>query len=123
MEKTSKITVEDVIAFIKKAMKENLKIEFFFCGLGIEITEGNNTIKINPVLSFTPNKYECIYIQGKNGSVKVPIQNETDILKYKIVYNEVKEYIENKGVEDFYNFFNEDNSKLKNADDLDDDED
>ena len=123
MEKTSKITVEDVIAFIKKAMKENLKIEFLFFGLGIEITEGNNTIKINPVLSFTPDKYECIYIQGNNGSVKVPIQNETDILKYKIVYNEIKEYIENKGVEDFYNFFNEDNSKLKNADDLDDDED
>ena len=123
MEKTSKITVEDVIAFIKKAMKENLKIEFLFFGLGIEITEGNNTIKINPVLSFTPDKYECIYIQGNNGSVKVPIQNETDILKYKIVYNEIKEYIENKGVEDFYNFFNGDNSKLKNADDLDDDED
>ena len=108
------ITIDRIFAFIIQAMAEDLNINVY-----------NNRIKIR---NLDKNVY-CIFnilqeeviVKTKNGSCTVNI-TLPDYHKLMVIKDDIIKYRENKAVEEFNNFFKEDN-KPTDINDLDDKED
>lgn len=113
-----KITMNDVIAFVKKAMQNNLKVRncLFYNGLEIMDTNLENKIYIELV-------FDSLRITTKSGEFYINDLTEKDILQFKLIYEEVKSYQENSGIRDFKQFFKEDESRPSDINDLDDNDD
>ena len=121
--KTTMITLNDVINFIQKAIDKNL-----------EITVNRNYISIYKSrfykdcfeISFDDNEEKIIlYIDcffNDNG-YKIILENNEDILKWKLFIENIKHYYHNCIENKFYNFFKEDDNKPVDINDLDDEED
>ena len=112
-----KITMNDVIAFVKKAMQNNLKIRncLFF---NLDIIDINSENRIGIDLEF-----DKLRINTKSGEFFIDDLNKKDILQYKLICEEVKSYQENNGIRDFKQFFKEDESRPSDINDLDDNDD
>lgn len=113
-----KITMNDAIAFVRKAMQNNLKIRncLFYNGLDIMDTNSENKIYIELV-------FDSLRITTKSGEFFINDLTEKDILQFKLIYEEAKSYQENNGIRDFKQFFKEDESRPSDINDLDDNDD
>ena len=115
-----KISMNDIIAFVEKAMKENLDIKV------IDYIE-NAAIRIYGA----DNKYfgidlfndEYITLKGSHDvSVEIKI-SEMDLALFKVEILKMKKYSENKVMEYFNNFFEEEDFKPTTINDLDSEDD
>lgn len=113
-----KIMMNDVIAFVKKAMQNNLKIRNCLFFNGLEIIDINSDNKIYIELEF-----DSLRITTKSGEFFINDLNEKEILQFKLINEEVKSYQENYGIRDFKQFFKEDESRPSDINDLDDNDD
>lgn len=114
MEKTIKF--EDVIAFIRKAMNDNLKIE-------APVESGESiTIYNSYGECFIFDTFKNIfYINTPNGYFEINISNE-DYNLYKVILDSVRNYIHDVGIKEFTDFFKDDENRVKDINDLDNDE-
>ena len=125
-----KISMNDIVAFIEKAMKENLNIQ-------TTIRDWDN-IKLYTIHVYDSNEdafiIECLnsstdkgknYVQISKGVLDwVNIEtSEMDIALFKVEVLKAQEYSRNKVIEAFNNFFKDEESKFKDINDLDDKED
>ena len=116
------VTMNNILAFVKKAMNDNLDISTFkdetTSYFTIEI-KGEN--KYCEVRLYDKNTI-IIYLSGLNN---ICIKNipEQDLLLFKLLFLEAEEYSNNKSLEYFNNFFKKEENKEIKVDDLDDDED
>lgn len=109
--------MNNVLALIERAMKENLTIKLF--NLRLEIYNKDKKIYINPLYNIETRKYEVVAITSNNGNIEFSI-TEKELLKYKLMLSEVEDYVVKRGTEDFANFFNETDSSSVDLDDEDD---
>lgn len=118
------VTMNNILAFVKKAMNDDLNISTFkdetisYSTYIIEIKGENRYCEIR----LCDKNIIIISMPGLNN---IYIKNipEQDLLLFKLLFLEVKEYSNNKSLEYFNSFFkNEENKEVK-VDDLDDDED
>lgn len=113
MEKTIKF--EDVIAFIRKAMNDGLEIHKDLNGLTICT---NSTP--SGIFSFGFTLDKC-YISTPTAYLTIDI-TEKEYNLYKVVLDTVKDYIHDVGIKEFMDFFKDDENRVKDIDDLDDDD-
>ena len=126
------VTMNDIIAFIEKAMKENLNIRTTHREWGsfeeyvISIYNSNEDLFVIQYLS--SNKES---VDGKSNSIQISkglldwvnIEiSEMDIALFKVEVLKAEKYSKNKVIEAFNNFFEKDDSKPTTIDDLDNDE-
>lgn len=109
------VTMNEVVAFIDEAMDKKLPIyEYFLEGLSIK----NNLKEIR----ICPDGFgKKLYVRTNNGNFEISI-TEREFLEYKLKLDDVKKYIINQGINDFYNFFLTDNSCNISIDDINDDD-
>ena len=109
------VTMNEVVAFIGEAMDKKLSIsEYFLEGLIIK----NNFKEIR----ICPDGFgKKLYVRTNNGNFEISI-TEREFLEYKLKLDDVKKYIINQGINDFYNFFHTDNSCNISIDDINDDD-
>ena len=107
------ITMNDIIAFTKKAIKDNMYVE---TDGECSITLINNSKHINFSI-----EEEYILIKTDNGIMYIDIIDK-EKYQFKVLIEDCVEYCVEKAFEDFNNFFKEDN-KPTDIDDLDNDED
>lgn len=108
-----KIMMNDIIAFVNKAIKNNMYID---TDEECSITIINNDKLINFLL-----EEDYMLIKTDNGSISFYVDNKED-LQFKLLIENCIEYCEKKGFEDFNNFFKED-SKPTDINDLDNEDD
>ena len=121
MEK-KKILMNDIISSIEKAIKENLHIESVV---------GN---RFTSIVIYNP-KNECLFIDydssnssyivisdNYHNSIKIEVP-EIDIAKFKVEAFKAEEYSNNKVIEYFNNFFEEEDSRPTTINDLDSEDD
>ena len=127
------VTMNDIIAFIERAMKENLNIRTTHRNWGsnleeyvINIYNSNEDLFVIQYLS--SNKEN---VDGKSNSIQiskglldwVDIEvSDMDIALFKVEILKAEKYSKNKVIEAFNNFFEKDDSKPTTIDDLDNDE-
>ena len=120
------VTMNDIIAFIERAMKENLNIRTTHREWGsnlkeyvINIYNSNEDLFVIQYLSAELNKNK------KNNTVQiskglldlVDIEvSDMDIALFKVEVLKAEKYSKNKVIEAFNNFFEKDDSNLKNND-------
>jgi len=122
------VTMNDVIAFIEKAMKENLDIE-------TRIREpkeynqyliyiGFNKEKCVTIEVFS-DKYNRRYIELRKTALDpLTIEiSEMDVALFKVEFLKIQEYSKNKVIEYFNNFFDTDEAKPTTINDLDNEDD
>jgi hypothetical protein len=120
--------MNDVIAFIEKAMKENLDIE-------TRIREpkeynqyliyiGFNKEKCVTIEVFS-DKYNRRYIELRKTALDpLTIEiSEMDVALFKVEFLKIQEYSKNKVIEYFNNFFDTDEAKPTTINDLDNEDD
>lgn len=125
-----KISMNDIIAFVEKAMKENLNIQTIIRdwdnikSYTIRVYGSNEGVFIIECLDSSIDK-EKNYVQISKGVLDwVDIEaSEMDIALFKVEVLKAQEYSRNKVIEAFNNFFKDEESKLKDINDLDDKED
>ena len=128
-----KIKFEDVIAFINKAIDTNCKISvYFYKELSHNILYISKEISKDEIKTKTVSWYEHdskLYINlTSNGITEnygdyiIEVTNQKDILKWKILIENVIEYSHHKLEVEFDNFFNID-SKPTTINDLDNEDD
>lgn len=111
-----KITTNDVIAFIKKAMQNNLKIRnYLFFNGALDIIDNNSENKI-----YIELESDSLKITTKSGEFYINDLTEKEIFQYTVLCEDVRSYQENKGIREFKLFFKEDESKPSDINDLDD---
>lgn len=126
------VTMNDIIAFIERAMKENLNIRTTHREWGsnleeyvINIYNSNEDLFIIQYLSTELNKNKkdnTVQIsKGLLDWVDIEV-SEMDIALFKVEILKAEKYSKNKVIEGFNNFFEKDDSKPKTIDDLDNDE-
>lgn len=116
MEKT--ISMNDVIAFIEKAMKNNLDINVMSNeGLRIYKSESEYITfwLLENVLAIDKPKY--------NNEYRIENISELDLSAYKYLCAKTKEYSINKALNYFNTFFEEIDSKPRNINDLNNEDD
>lgn len=107
------ITMNDIIAFVRKAMENKLYVSTYYEGLHIS-TEGKD---IN--ISVDINK-TTLRIDTDSGRFFIKNLTEKELLQYNLLIEDGKSYMEQRGLEDFANFFKEENNnKVKDINDLD----
>ena len=127
------VTMNDIIAFIERAMKENLNIRTTHREWGsnleeyvIHIYNSNEDLFLIQYLS--SNKEN---VDGKSNSIQiskglldwVDIEvSEMDIALFKVEVLKAEKYSKNKVIEAFNNFFGEEENKVVNINDLDNDD-
>ena len=125
------VTMNDIIAFIEKAMKENLNIRTTHRKWGSSIEEyvinvyssDEEVFAIQYINGGNPNKGNSIIQISKELLDWVDIEvSEMDVALFKVEVLKAEKYSKNKVIEDFNNFFNKDKDKPKSIDNLDDDE-
>ena len=116
--KTTMITFNDIVAFIKKAIDKKYAINSYSFG-------SSDTFNIENFNIEFLCESNLISIYDNNFSRKTINYNftERDILDIKNLMLSVKEMNEEKLENKFYNFFNEDDNKPVDINDLDDEED
>ena len=115
-----KISMNDIIAFVEKAMKENLDIKV------IDYIE-NAAIRIYSAdrkrfgIDLFNNEY--ITLKGSHDvSVEIKV-SEMDLALFEVEILKMKKYSENKVMEYFNNFFEEEDFKPTTINDLDSEDD
>lgn len=120
-----KISMNDIIAFVEKAMECNLNVKVWGEYGEIDIAQQNHDkyIEIRPVWIEKDN-FEAICISKPELNYYI-LNNltELEVASFKFLCAKVREYSMNKTLEYFNNFFKEEDSKLKDINDLDDKED
>ena len=126
------VTMNDIIAFIERAMKENLNIRTTHREWGsnleeyvINIYNSNEDLFIIQYLSTEKslNKKDNTVQISKGLLDWVDIEvSEMDIALFKVEILKAEKYSKNKVIEAFNNFFEKDDSKPTTIDDLDNDE-
>ena len=108
-------TMNDIIAFVKKAMSLNMKVKVGFWGTVITVDEN-----IDFDVAYMDENHRGITIRTPSGaSNEIPITNAEYNL-FKVLCDEVSEYGHHKALEEFDNFFKdkEGDKKITNVDDL-----
>ena len=126
------VTMNDIVAFIERAMKENLNIRTTHREWGsnleeyvINIYNSNEDLFIIQYLSTEKslNKKDNTVQISKGLLDWVDIEvSEMDIALFKVEILKAEKYSKNKVIEAFNNFFEKDDSKPTTIDDLDNDE-
>ena len=126
------VTMNDIIAFIERAMKENLDIRTTHREWDsnleeyvINIYNSNEDLFVIQYLNTEKslNKKDNTVQISKGLLDWVDIEvSEMDIALFKVEVLKAEKYSKNKVIEAFNNFFEKDNSKPKTIDDLDNDE-
>ena len=124
------MTMNDIIAFIEKAMKENLNIRTIHreCGSNLEeyvinIYNSDEELFVIHYLHTDLNEKDNTVQISKGLLDWVDIEvSDMDIALFKVETLKAEKYSKNKVIEAFNNFFEKDNSKPKTIDDLDNDE-
>ena len=125
------ITFNEVIAFIKKAIDKNLGItvnkNYITIYKSKKDLESGVNYKDCFEISFDDSNEEKIilYINcffNENG-YKIIIENNEDILRWKLLIENIKHYYHNLIENKFNNYFKEDDNKPADIYDLDDEED
>lgn len=106
------VTMNDIIAFVEKAMKQNLYI-YNYCE-GTVIKKNNNKVDISKSING-----KDIIITTKSGRFRIKNLTEKEILQYNLLRENVKSYMEDRGIEEFENFFKDEENKVKDINDLD----
>lgn len=132
LEKSTMVTMNDIIAFIERAMKENLNIRTVYRNRGsnfgeyiINVYNSNEELFVIQYLNTeeSSNKKNNIIQISKGLLDWVDIEvSEMDIALFKVEILKAEKYSKNKVIEAFNNFFEEDN-KLKTINDLDNEDD
>ena len=114
------VTMNDIVAFVEKAMEHNLNM--YVSGSYIKIFGRDD--KNLEIWCFSEDTNRSIIIE-QAGLNSYAINNLSDLeySTYEYLCARVKEYSRNKTLEYFNNFFKEEESKLKDINDLDDKED
>ena len=107
------VTMNDVIAFVRKAMDNKFYVSTYYEGLHIS-TEGKKVIDISVVRI---NK--TAQIDTNFGRFFIKNLTEKELLQYNLLAEDVKSYMEQRGLEDFANFFKDEDKKVKDINDLD----
>ena len=127
------VTMNDIIAFIERAMKENLNIRTTHRNWGSNLEEYvvniyNSNEDLFVIQYLSSNKEN---VDGKSNSIQiskglldwVDIEvSDMDIALFKVEVLKAEKYSKNKVIEAFNNFFEKDDSKPTTIDDLDNDE-
>ena len=126
------VTMNDIIAFIERAMKENLNIRTTHREWGsnleeyvINVYNSNEELFLIQYVNIeeSPNKKNSSVQISKGLLDWVDIEvSDMDIALFKVEVLKAEKYSKNKVIEAFNNFFEKDNSKPKTIDDLDNDE-
>ena len=125
------VTMNDIIAFIEKAMKENLNIRTTHREWGSSLEECvinvynlNEEVFVIQYLNEGSSNKKNNVIQISKGLLDwVDIEvSEMDIALFKVEILKAEKYSKNKVIEAFNNFFEKDSSKPTTIDDLDNDE-
>ena len=127
------VTMNDIIAFIERAMKENFNIRTShrewnsdFEEYVISIYNSNEELFVIQYLSTKENlnkKDNIIQIsKGLLNWVDIEV-SEMDIALFKVEVLKAEKYSKNKVIEAFNNFFEKDSSKLTTINDLDNEDD
>jgi hypothetical protein len=122
--------MNDIIAFIERAMKENLNIRTTHRNWGsfeeyvINIYNSNEDSFVIQYLNEEILNKKNNVIQISKGLLNwVDIEvSEMDIALFKVEILKAEKYSKNKVIEAFNNFFEKDDSKPTTIDDLDNDE-
>ena len=119
------VTMNDIIAFVEKAMECNFNVKVWGEYGEIDIIQKNpdKYIEIKPEW-IERGTFKTIYI-NKPELNYYTLNNltELEVASFKFLCARVREYSINKTLEYFNNFFKEEESKLKDINDLDDKED
>ena len=125
------VTMNDIIAFIEKAMKENLDIRTThrewssnFEEYVINVYNSDEELFVIQYLNEgSSNKKNNVIQISKSLLNWVDIEvSEMDIALFKVEILKAEKYSKNKVIEAFNNFFEKDNSKPTTINDLDNDE-
>ena len=125
------VTMNDIIAFIEKAMKENLNIRTTHRKWGsnfeeyvINVYNSDEELFVIQYLNEEISNKKNNVIQISKGLLDwVDIEvSEMDIALFKVEILKAEKYSKNKVIEAFNNFFEKDSSKPTTIDDLDNDE-
>lgn len=111
-----KITMNDVIAFVKKAIQNDLKVDIFINNISISDANTGNEVSIDL-------NGDELNIETKSGFFTIENLSNKEILQYTVLCEDVRSYQENKGIREFKLFFKEDESKPSDINDLDDNDD
>lgn len=118
------VTMNNILAFVKKAMNDDLDISTFkdettsYFTYNIEIKGKNRYCEIR----LCDKNIIIIYLPGLN-NIRIKNVPEQDLLLFKLLFLETEEYSNNKSLEYFNNFFKKEENKEVKVDDLDDDDD
>lgn len=125
------VTMNDIIAFIEKAMKENLDIRTThrewssnFEEYVINVYNSDEELFVIQYLNEgSSNKKNSVIKISKSllGWVDIEV-SEMDIALFKVEILKAEKYSKDKVIEAFNNFFEKDNSKPTTINDLDNDE-
>ena len=118
MEKTIKF--EDVIAFIRKAMNDGLEMHKDSFSESIDIYTSYNS-HIIPDYKFSIVTGLLMYIGTPRGRLHINITEKEHNL-FKVIMDNVGDYSHDMAVKDFNDFFKDDENRVKDIDDLDDDD-
>ena len=125
LEKTIMMTMNNVIAFIKKAMDNNLDISTIHSSCeeyGIEILINNNdTNRKYCNIRYFENSI-IIHLGCNSNNIYIKDISKQDLLLFKLLFLDVEEYSNKKSLEYFNNFFKKEDDKQIGVDDLDDDD-
>ena len=124
------VTMNDIIAFIERAMKENLNIRTTHREWGsnleeyvINIYNSDEELFVIQYLHTDLNEKDNTVQISKGLLDWVDIEvSEMDIALFKVEVLKAEKYSKNKVIEAFNNFFEKDDSKPTTIDDLDNDE-
>ena len=125
------VTMNDIIAFIEKAMKENLDIRTThrewssnFEEYVINVYNSDEELFVIQYLNEgSSNKKNNVIQISKSLLNWVDIEvSEMDIALFKVEILKAEKYSKNRVIEAFNNFFEKDNSKPTTINDLDNDE-
>ena len=127
------VTMNDIIAFIERAIKENFEIRTTYREWNsnfkeyiINIYNSNEDLFVIQYLNTEerPSKKNNVIQISKRLLDWVDIEvSEMDIALFKVEVLKAQEYSKNKVIEAFNNFFEKDSSKLTTINDLDNEDD
>lgn len=114
------MTVNDIIAFIEKAMESNKSIyihENNFVNQ-ISVYKGRDLTGYNPWIQLSLYRDDnSLKIISDNGFSTINSVSNKDRLKFLTIMETIKDYCEHKVEEDLNNFFEEDNNIINNKED------
>lgn len=113
------ITMNDIIDFVEKSMERNLPVNSI--GNEITVVKDNERIGFCPIYSIDSNEIVSISIESNyEEHTLVKVENETDVLLFKLLKEKVKKYSTEHLERRFFNFLKEDDRPI-DINDLDED--